>query len=47
MLAAIMDRDRRQAAISVAVVVLLTAAAAAWFGVPADQRAGWTAVVRA
>ena len=46
-LAAIMDRTSATIAITVAVVVLLTAAAAAWFGVPADQRAGRTAVVRA
>jgi MFS family permease len=37
-LAAIMDQTSAGLAITVAVVVLLTAAAAAWFGVPSDQR---------
>jgi MFS family permease len=37
-LAAIMDQTNASVAITVAVVVLLTAAVAAWFGVPSDQR---------
>ncbi len=46
-LAAIMDRTSASVAITVAVVVLLTAAAAAWFGVPSDQRAMRAEPVRA